>query len=105
MNLKPYLGMAIILALAGCNTMSKEDDSALNYCIESGRIVSAAKRSYQLGHNVPDGTPVTWADLSSCLPGGWRPVCVKGGIVQPGRIGEEMTCSYHKNLQERLHDW
>ncbi|MCK5850350.1 MAG: hypothetical protein KAH23_05495 [Kiritimatiellae bacterium] len=82
--------------LPGCASLYR--NPAWLHFVETSKLVRVAKRTYQLGHNSSIGTPVTWEDISTCLPSNWKPVCLKGGTMKPGKIGEEMKCSFHGQL-------
>jgi hypothetical protein len=86
--------------LTGCDTLRRENDEAWRHFESNVKIVRGAKRAYQAGHNLPNGTPVTWEQLRPCLPAGWKPVCLAGGVLTPGVLGEEMTCSVHGQLHD-----
>ena len=86
--------------LTGCGTLRHENDEAWRNFEYNVKIVRGAKRAYQTGHDLPDGTPVTWEQLRSCLPANWKPVCKCGGTLTPGALGEEMTCSVHGQLHD-----
>ena len=83
--------------LSGCASM-REDPPGYDVCLKNSSTVWQAKRTYALGHNVPEGTEVSWSDLATCLPANWRPVCPQGGKLTPGPIGQWMKCSFHGQL-------
>ncbi len=88
-----------VLFIAGC-TSTLFRNPAWKKFVDNSRIVSVAKRSYQMGHNVEIGTVITWEDLTFCLPAKWKPVCLSGGKLEPGAIGEQMKCSVHGQLAD-----
>ena len=92
----------LLLSFTGCTTLSQnEDPKAWDRFVDNTKTVRGAKRAYKMGHNIEAGTEVTWRDLSSCLPSNWKPVCLSGGVITPGNIGEDMNCSVHGKLGER----
>lgn len=97
--LRSVLACLAIMALSACTTLrTEQEQKSWDRFVKNSQTVKAAKRSYQLGHNLPDGTPVTWRDLTFCLPTQWKPLCLDGGHLEPGRLGEEMKCSLHGQL-------
>jgi hypothetical protein len=89
---------ACVAVLVGCSSLSRPDDPARERCAENAEVVRAAKHAYQIGHNLPDGTAVTWEELTSCLPFYQAPVCPAGGKLEPGALGQPMKCSVHGTL-------
>jgi len=79
---------------AGCVSAPPPDPN-LAKCRDIAVLVTVAKRSYQLGMGLPDGTAVTWRDLATCLPANFRSVCPAGGRLEPGPLGGCMKCSVH----------
>lgn len=84
--------------LVGCVSGPRRVGPEWDQFVENSKVVNQAKRSYRLGHNAAYGSTVTWTDLAQCLPAGWKPVCMKGGKIEPGILGREMKCSVHGQL-------
>lgn len=92
--------MALLLisaCIAGC-AMMQEHTPGYDTFLENSATVLQAKRTYAIGYNVSNGTSVSWADLATCLPANWKPLCPQGGKLTPGPIGEQMQCTYHGQL-------
>ena len=104
--MKPAITVVLLTVLfsAGCSTDRMDSRQARARFMDNSIVVQNAKRSYQLGHNLPDGTAVTWDDIRSCLPAHWRPVCLEAGYIQPGKLGEPMKCSVHGEEKKPRHD-
>lgn len=94
-NLVIFLLLAA--CVAGCASAASKKPGYERFVANSAQV-QHAKRTYALGHNVPAGTEVTWLDLATCLPANWKAVCPSGGILSPGRIGEQMKCTVHGQL-------
>ncbi|QBG48627.1 hypothetical protein EGM51_14895 [Verrucomicrobia bacterium S94] len=65
-------------------------------CRNNRRIIESAKEQWAMENGKPVGTPVTEADISEYIPGGFNAlVCPNGGTYSINPVGMECTCSVH----------
>ena len=72
--------------------------TSFSHALSNRCFINAAKEQWAMAHNAPSGTVVTVEQLREVDPRG-PDICLSGGTISIGRIGEPATCSIHGSLE------
>jgi hypothetical protein len=89
-----YIGM---LAAIGIPSFQKARNNAQEkICENNRRIIESAKEQWAMENGKTDGTPVTEADITEYIRGGFTAlICPLGGTYTINPIGTDCECSIH----------
>ena len=93
-------GVAISIALGAISffIIWRHDRIAESYnfhCFNNALMIDTCKEQWALDHQATDGAIVTTNDIATYSRDRGNFVCMRGGTISIGRIGEEPTCSFH----------
>ncbi|MCK4564027.1 MAG: hypothetical protein KAU94_05085, partial [Verrucomicrobia bacterium] len=92
-----YVGMLSAIAIP--SFQKARSNSQDKMCQNNRRILAAAKQQWELENGKTNGTPVTEADITEYIKGGFPALqCPKGGTLTINVIGTAPACSVHGPL-------
>jgi Tfp pilus assembly protein PilE len=86
--------IAILMAIAVPNFYQSMQQSRATTCIANLSRFEGAKEQYAMANNIPQGGPVTMANLLGVyIQGNTAPTCPSGGTYDLQVIGTATTCT------------